>query len=115
MKLFAVIFSWVCMIAACLLLSRSGIGYSLPVALMAVLLHSLPPKVKLRRFASFDPFIVILTSWGMFVTASREHWADSTILVARIVAVALLVVAAGWCLFRDWHRFRVSGDTPNAA
>ncbi len=115
MKLFAVISSWVCMIASCLLLSRGGIVYSLPVALIAVLLHSLPPKVKLRRLASWDPFIAILPSWGMFVTAPREHWADSTILVARIVAVALLAAAAGWCLFRDWHRFRVSGDTPNEA
>ena len=115
MKLFAVILSWGCIIAACVLLSRNGIVDSLPVALIALLLHSLPPKVKLRRFASVDPFFVILTSWGMFVTAPREHWADSTILVARIVAVALLVVAACWCLFRDWHRFRISEDTPNAA
>lgn len=114
MKLFAVIFSWVCMIAACLLLSRDLIIYALPIALVALLLHLLPPKVKLRRFASYDPFIVILSSWGMFVAASREHWTDSSILVARIVAVALLIAAASWCLFRDWHRFRVSGDTPNA-
>ena len=103
------------MIAACLLLSRGGIVYSLPVILVAVLLRSLPPKVKLRRFASYDPFIVIFASWGMFVSASREHWTESSILVAQIVAVALLVAAVGCCLFRDWHRFRVSGDTPNAA
>jgi hypothetical protein len=51
----------------------------------------------------------------MYVTASREHWVQSTILVARIFAVMLLVAAAGWCLFRDWNCFRHSGDTPQAA
>lgn len=100
---------------ACLLHSRGGIISSLPIAGIAVLLRLLSPKAKVRRFASYDPFFVVYASWGLFVAAPPGHWTDSAVLVERIVAVVLLVASMGWCLFCDWHRFRVSGEIIKAA
>lgn len=49
------------------------------------------------------------------VTAPREQWPHAWLLVARIVALAMLVAASVSCLFRDWHRFTVSRAVTNAA
>ena len=111
MKLLAAILSWAAMAAACVLLSRGMVHYGFAIGVVAAAVHLLPPLPKLGRLSSYDPFFVLLPLWGVLVTAPREHWSDTSIVLTRIVAILLIVLVAGWCLFRDWHRFRISHET----
>jgi len=103
------------MIAACVVLSLDGFVYAFPFVIVAMLLRMLTQPVRLRGFSSYDPFILLFLLWGMFVSAPREHWTDMTILISRIVTLLLMLAAAGWCLFRDWHRFRISDETTHGS
>ena len=133
MKPLIIILSWSCMIGSCALLLRGLVIYSSLVALLALFLRMFLPKVKLQRFANYDPFPAILPAWGMFIMSSSEYWADSTttwgrfvmasrghwddssMLIARIAALVILFAAISWSLFRDWNRFRFSEDTSDLA
>jgi hypothetical protein len=111
MKLLAAILSWVGMLAACVLLSRGLIHYGFPLAVVACLLRMLPPRERLHRISSYGFFIGLLPLWGVFVTAPREHWSSTTIMLTRVVALLFMLLTAGWCLFRDWRRFKISDET----
>ena len=111
MKLFAAISSWVGMIASCVLLSLGLVELAYPLAIVASVVRMAPPREKARHLWSSGFFIGLLPLWGVFVTAPRAHWSVTEILITRVVAVLLFVLTAGWCLSRDWHRFRISDET----
>ncbi len=109
----AVLSSWAGMFAACVLLSHGEIDRAMLFGVIVIILRVFPPWHR-SIVLVFDPFFVILPSWGMIITAHRAD-TEAAVLSYRIAGIVSIVIVVGWGLFRDYCRFRYPYWTRPAA